>query len=81
MDGLRADEASKERAMAEIVLDRVSKSFGSVAVIGRLGSTNWPLCDPASPWQTHGLWHLGAAVAVTWWAIGSREEAEPRITD
>lgn len=51
--------------------------LGSVAVIGRLGATSWPLCDPASPWQTHGLWHLGAAVAVTWWAIGRSPETVP----
>lgn len=46
-----------------------------VAVIGRLGATGGPLCDPASPWQPHGLWHLGAAVAVTWWALATRSES------
>lgn len=40
-----------------------------VAIIGRLGATGNPLCDPGSPWQPHGLWHLGSAVAVTWWAL------------
>lgn len=40
-----------------------------LAVLGRLGSTGGPLCDPASTWQLHGLWHLGAAVAVTWWTV------------
>ncbi len=39
-----------------------------VAGLGRIGSTGWPLCDPASPLQTHALWHVGAAVAVAWWA-------------
>lgn len=40
-----------------------------VAVIGRLGATGGPLCVPDSVWQPHGLWHVGSAAAVTWWAI------------
>ena len=40
-----------------------------VAVLGRLGSTGGPLCDPGSIWQLHGLWHVGSAVAVTWWTL------------
>ena len=47
----------------------------TVAVIGRLGATGGPLCDPSSVWQPHGLWHLGAATAVTWWAL-ARERVE-----
>ena len=43
--------------------------LGSVAIIGRLGATGGPLCDPGSPLQPHGLWHLGAAGAVFWWAL------------
>lgn len=46
-----------------------------VALIGRLGATGGPLCDPASLWQPHALWHLGAAAAVTWWALGTRTES------
>lgn len=46
-----------------------------VAVIGRLGATGGPLCDPTSIWQPHGLWHLGAAAAVTWWALATRSES------
>jgi hypothetical protein len=42
----------------------------TVALIGRLGATGEPLCDPDSIWQPHGLWHVGAATAVTWWALG-----------
>jgi hypothetical protein len=42
----------------------------AVAIIGRLGATGGPLCDPDSLLQPHGIWHLGAAVAVTWWALG-----------
>jgi hypothetical protein len=40
-----------------------------VALIGRLGATGGPLCDPDSVLQPHGLWHVGSAAAVTWWAI------------
>ena len=40
-----------------------------VAIYGRLGATGGPLCDPESMFQPHGVWHLGSAVAVTWWAL------------
>ncbi len=40
-----------------------------LAILGRLGSTGGPLCNPSSVWQLHGLWHIGAAVAVTWWTV------------
>jgi len=43
--------------------------LGAVAVVGRLGATDNPLCDPDSLWQPHGLWHIGSAAAVTWWAL------------
>jgi hypothetical protein len=58
--------------------------LAAVAVFGRLGATGGPLCDPDSLLQPHGVWHLGAAVAVAWWAIGVpgpgsvRVEEEPR---
>ena len=45
-----------------------------VAVLGRLGSTGGPLCDPGSLLQPHAVWHLGAAVALAWWAIGTAGE-------
>lgn len=51
-----------------------------VAVLGRLGSTGGPLCDPNSPWQLHGLWHVGAAVAVTWWAIVRHRAESPGLS-
>lgn len=65
-------------ALAIVLLmlsDRTMSTLGplalliTVAIIGRLGSTEGPLCDPDSLWQPHGLWHVGAAVAVTWWAL------------
>jgi hypothetical protein len=40
-----------------------------VAIVGRLGATGNPLCDPGSLLQPHGLWHIGSAAAVTWWAL------------
>jgi hypothetical protein len=40
-----------------------------VAIVGRLGTTGGPLCHPDSVWQPHGLWHIGAAAALTWWAL------------
>ena len=49
----------------------------SSAVFGRLGATGWPLCDPDSVFQPHGLWHLGAAAAVTWWALAAPGPARP----
>ncbi|HEX6286434.1 MAG TPA: hypothetical protein VFZ80_03035 [Acidimicrobiia bacterium] len=40
-----------------------------VAIVGRLGATGNPLCDPDSLLQPHGLWHIGSATAVAWWAL------------
>jgi hypothetical protein len=57
---------------------RADRSAGTLAavsllavggVVGRLGATNWPWCDPDSMLQLHGLWHVAAAVAVTIWAM------------
>ena len=71
-------------AMAIVMLvmgDRSVSTLGPlalltvVAVIGRFGATDGPLCNPDSIWQPHGLWHVGAAVAVTWWAI-ARDQPE-----
>jgi hypothetical protein len=44
--------------------------LGAAALVGRLGATDGPLCDPTSIVQPHALWHVGAAIAVTWWAEG-----------
>ncbi len=45
--------------------------IGVTAVIGRLGATGNPLCDPQSWLQMHGIWHIGAAVGVVWWALNT----------
>ncbi len=50
----------------------------TVAIIGRLGATGGPLCHPESIWQPHGLWHIGAAAAVAWWALGKDRQDEYR---
>lgn len=34
------------------------------AVAGTMSREGWPWCDPSSPWQGHGIWHLLAAVAL-----------------
>lgn len=52
--------------------------LGVSAVIGRLGATGGPLCDPDSLFQTHGVWHLGAAAAVAWWATGD-DAGAPKV--
>ena len=44
-----------------------------VAIYGRLGATSGPLCDPESVFQPHGVWHLGSALAVTWWALAQAD--------
>lgn len=49
--------------------------IAAVAIIGRLGATGGPLCNADSALQTHGVWHIGAAIGVAWWALrmdGSR---------
>jgi len=45
--------------------------LGASAIVGRMGATDKPWCDPESVLQTHGLWHVGAATAVAWWLLGS----------
>jgi hypothetical protein len=55
--------------------DRSAGTWAAVSLlavtglVGRLGATNWLWCDPDSTLQLHGLWHLGAAAAVTIWAL------------
>ena len=44
--------------------------LAALAIVGRLGASGGPWCDPASIWQLHGLWHVGSALAVAWWAMG-----------
>lgn len=54
--------------------DRSPHTWGALsllavaAIFGRLGAAGWPLCDPESLLQPHGLWHLVAAASVAWWA-------------
>lgn len=49
--------------------------LGAVAILGRLGATGGPLCVPASMWQWHGLWHVGAAAVVAIWALRRNRRA------
>ena len=39
---------------------------GAAGVYGKLGATGGPLCDPASIWQPHAVWHIVAATGVVW---------------
>ena len=63
--------------VVRIRIDRSPHTWGAfsllaiAAIVGRLGATGWPLCDPESLIQPHGLWHLAAAVSVAWWATAS----------
>lgn len=72
--------------VVRIRLDRSVHTRGALAllaasaIIGRLGSTGWPLCDPHSLLQTHGLWHISAAAAVIWWATGADPKNPPAPT-
>lgn len=43
------------------------------ALVGRLGATGGPWCDPTSTFQLHGVWHIAAAVVVAWWALGTEQ--------
>jgi hypothetical protein len=71
---LLASESRRLDTLGPIALLAIS------AVIGRLGSTGSPWCDPDSVLQTHALWHVGAAVAVGWWAIGHAERKLASMT-
>ncbi|HSJ82182.1 MAG TPA: hypothetical protein VLA91_00045 [Acidimicrobiia bacterium] len=52
--------------------------LAAVAVYGRLGATGGPLCDPGSVLQSHGVWHVGSALAVAWWAVGYSHRSTTR---
>ena len=45
------------------------------ASIGRLSRTGGPLCDPTSPLQGHGLWHLTVSAGVLIWGLWGREKS------
>ena len=45
------------------------------ALVGRLSRTGGPWCDPTSPLQGHGLWHLTVAAAVLIWGQWGREQS------
>jgi hypothetical protein len=65
--------------------DRSAATLGPLALlvtsaaIGRLGATGGPLCDPDSLLQPHAIWHLGAAAAVTWWALAAPGPTQPAV--
>jgi hypothetical protein len=71
--------------MSILLRDRSAATVGpllllaSVAVFGRLGATGGPLCNPDSLLQPHAVWHLGSALAVTWWALGAATTPSVRV--
>ena len=71
--------------MSILLRDRSAATVGpllllaSVAVFGRLGATGGPLCNPDSLLQPHAVWHLGSALAVTWWAMGAATTRSVRV--
>lgn len=57
---------ARARAFPEL-RRRTAWALGLLAVgaaAGTMSREGWPWCDPSSPWQGHGLWHLLAAVAL-----------------
>lgn len=54
--------------------------LATVAALGRLGATGGPWCSETSLLQLHGVWHIGAAAAVTWWAIEKDRTTHPVTT-
>lgn len=67
-------------AFALLVILRRDRSLRTIApltllaiaaVLGRLGATGGPWCEPGSVFQWHAIWHIAAAVAVAWWALGT----------
>jgi hypothetical protein len=71
--------------MSILIRDRSASTVGpllllaSVAVFGRLGATGGPLCNPDSLFQPHAVWHLGSALAVTWWAMRAATTRSVRV--
>lgn len=51
--------------------------LGLAAIVGRLGATGGPLCNPESLFQPHAFWHIASATAVVWWAL-ARPKSEIR---
>jgi len=59
---------------------RIAYTAGVVALVIAVAvnvasRTNGPLCDPASLWQGHGLWHVLTAAALGLWAFVALEPA------
>jgi len=52
-------------------------SLGLGAVAFALGRTSSPLCDPDSPLQLHGAWHLLVAVSLAAYARARLESSSP----
>ena len=67
----RRSEHSADRKLPRTAV----ASFGIAAVFFLLGRTSSPLCDPDSPVQLHGAWHLLVALSLA--AYGRARLEEP----
>ena len=52
-------------------------SFGRGAIAFARGRTSSPLCDPDSPVQLHGLWHLLVALSLAAYGRARLENSSP----
>lgn len=64
-------ERDQEFAMASVMV-----VAGAAYFLGRTGSA---LCDPDSPLQLHGLWHLLSAAAFAMWGIFTLDELDEKV--
>jgi hypothetical protein len=67
-------------AFIEVIHEKGLKSLGSPKLLGTLViffvsfaffvlDENHVFCDPLSPWQLHGIWHLGASLGITTYSL------------
>lgn len=68
---LRPSPVSRQRRLSVAIV-----GVGAVAAsMWLLGRTDGPVCDPDSPLQLHGLWHVVSAVAFgLWWWLALAEQ-------
>jgi hypothetical protein len=68
-------ERRRGRAPQRVAFTTALAAFGVGGVAFALGRTSSPLCDPDSPLQLHGAWHLLVALSLAAWARARIEGA------
>jgi hypothetical protein len=63
-----AEVTARARRMAPLWTGPLLLLVGAGLAAWAAGRGGSPLCDPASPFQVHGLWHLLSAMIVPVWA-------------